>query len=128
MSGRFMARIASLSCGVLAIALLLGNTPAQRVAAEDPKVTPKDVAKNLFAPTKVWTVHLEIPAKEFDAMQPAFGGGFGQPPKKDDKKDDKKPDSEKNLFGTTFPWVEADFTAEGKTLKRVGVRYSGDIT
>jgi putative membrane-bound dehydrogenase-like protein len=128
MSGRFLARIASLSCGVLAIALLLGNTPARRAIAEDPKVTPKDVAKNLFGPTKVWSIHLEIPAKEFDAMQPALGGGFGPPPKKDDKKDDKKRDTEKNLFGTNFPWVEGDVTVDGKTLKTIGVRYSGDIT
>jgi putative membrane-bound dehydrogenase-like protein len=76
----------------------------------------------------VWSIHLEIPAKEFDAMQPAFGGGFGPPPKKEEKKDDKKRDTEKNLFGTDFPWVEADFTADGKTLKKVGVRYAGDIT
>ena len=59
-------------------------------------------------------------------MQPAFGGGFG-PPKKE-KKDDKKHDGEKNLFGTEFPWVEADATIDGRTLKKVGLRYSGDMT
>src|SRR5262249_12644250 len=34
----------------------------------------------------------------------------------------------KNLFGTDFPWVNGRFTADGKTLNQVGVRYAGDIT
>ncbi len=134
MSGRFLARLTALCCGLLAMTLLIGAAHTEpRAAADDPKPVAKDAdAKTAFGPTKVWAIHLEIPAKEFDAMQPAFGGGFGPPPKKeekkDEKKDDKKRDTEKNLFGTDFPWVEADFTADGKTLKKVGVRYAGDIT
>jgi putative membrane-bound dehydrogenase-like protein len=134
MRGRFPARVAAVGCGILSLALLLGGTrPVPRVLADDPKPVAKD-AKDAFGITKVWSVHLEIPAKEFEAMQPppaAFGPPPGAPggppqPKKEAKKDSR--DSERNLFGTAFPWAEADFTADGTTLKKVGVRYAGDIT
>ena len=36
-----------------------------------------------------------------------------------------KRDSERNLFGTEFPWAQGDFSAEGKTYKKVGLRYAG---
>jgi hypothetical protein len=131
MSGQDAARAAAGS-GALLIALALSGASPAGLPADDPK----PVAKDAFGPTKVWTVHLVISAKEFEAMQPApggFGGGpFGPPRKKDarkdEKKDDKKRDSEKNQFGTDFPWVEADATVEGKSIKKVGVRYAGDIT
>lgn len=66
-------------------------------------------------------------------MQPAaagFGGGFGAAPPRQPapRNEEKKRDSERNLFGTDFPWVAADFTAEDTTLRRVGVRYAGDVT
>lgn len=83
-----------------------------------------------FGQTNVWSIHLEIMAEEFDAMQPAVTGpGFpAAPPKPVEKKDRKHLGSEKNLFGTDFPWVEAEFSANGATLGNVGVRYAGDIT
>ena len=124
---RFLARVPVPICGFLLAALLGGAQPVRPAAAEDPKPE----AKNAFGLTKVWTIHLDLSAKEFDALAPALGGfGFpgGPPPKKEEKKDDKKRDTEKNLFGTDFPWVESDVTVEGKTLKKVGVRYSGDMS
>jgi putative membrane-bound dehydrogenase-like protein len=92
--------------------------------------------KTQFGPTNVWSIHLDIPADEFVAMQPApgggFGGGFGPPPgfppKKDRPKDAKKREVVTNLFGTGFPWVEAAVTVNGTTMQKAGVRYSGDIT
>jgi putative membrane-bound dehydrogenase-like protein len=135
MSKRFLALLTALSCALLALMLLIANDRPGLVAfADDPKPASESAdVKNAFGQTKVWAIHLEMPAPDCDAMQPAFGGGFGPPPKglppkKEEKKDDKKRDTEKNLFGTEFPWVEADFTAEGKTLKKVGIRYAGDIT
>jgi putative membrane-bound dehydrogenase-like protein len=87
--------------------------------------------KGLFAAAKVWTIHLEISDKEYSAMQPAVVG-FGPPgggPKLPAPKDPKdQRDRERNLFGTEFPWAQADFSADGKTYKKVGVRYSGEIT
>ncbi|QJX00428.1 PVC-type heme-binding CxxCH protein [Frigoriglobus tundricola] len=126
MRGRFPLRPVAQCGALLILALLIGHvSPDPRTGAAEPK---GEEAKGVFGPTKIWTIHLEIPAKEFDAMQPAFSGGFGPPPKKAEKKDGPKRASEKNLFGTDFPWVEADFTAGGRTLKKVGVRYAGDIT
>ncbi|MCI0376969.1 MAG: CotH kinase family protein, partial [Gemmataceae bacterium] len=112
-------------------AILFANAGHEApLASSQAKRTVND-EKTPFGLTKIWTVHLEISATEYDAMQSAAGGfGFpgGPPPKKQVKKNDKQRDSEKNLFGTDFPWVEGDFSADGMTLKKVGVRYAGDIT
>lgn len=120
---------------MIAVALMLGGWPlAGRLAADDTKPAAKDAGDGLspFGLTKVWTVNLELSADEFDAMQPPAGAGFGfgggQPPQAPAKKDNKQRDTEKNFFGTDFAWVEADFTANGTTLKKVGVRYAGDFT
>jgi putative membrane-bound dehydrogenase-like protein len=116
-----------IALGCALAGLLAESQPARVVSAEEPKPT-----KVEFGPTKVWVIHIDVPADEFAAMPPAPGGGFGpppaQPPKKDEKKDAKKRATEKNLFGTEFPWVEADVTVNGVTVKKAGLRYSGDIT
>ncbi len=91
--------------------------------AGNPPAASGQVGAN-FGLTKVWSMELTISAKEYEAMQPALAAGFGPPPM---KADDNRP-SEKNLFGTEFPWAEADVVCEGKELKKVGVRYAGDIT
>jgi putative membrane-bound dehydrogenase-like protein len=117
----------------LVLALVLANAriyAAQADQGQNPKT--------LFGPTKVWSIHLEIPTEEFEAMQPAvagFGAGFGAgaprrpaPRNEAPGNEAQKRESEKNLFGTDFPWVTAEFTAEGSTLPKVAVRYSGDIT
>src|SRR5262249_49181275 len=72
--------------------------------------------------------HLEISAKEYEAMQPpAVGfGPPGAPPARPAPKDRRA--SERNLFGTEFRWVQCDLSVEGRTYKKVGVRYAGDIT
>ncbi len=115
----------------LAIGCLLGMVqPESRLKAEGAKASDKAE----FGPTRVWSIHLEIPAAEFAAMQPApgggFGGGFGPPaaPPRPATKDGKPRGIERNLFGTEFPWVEASVTLDGATLNKVGIRYGGDIT
>jgi hypothetical protein len=121
MGQRFLAGVAMLVC------VLLGLWAANGPAANGKEESSKD----LFGTTRTWNVHLEIPAKEYEAMQPAPGGfGFsGGPPAPPARREGKeKRDSERNLFGTEFPWVQGDLSAEGKTWKKVGVRYAGDIT
>jgi spore coat protein CotH len=56
--------------------------------------------------------------------------GFPKPPVKDpkDAKDNKDVHKSAGAFGTEFPWVKADLTAAGKTIKGVGVRYKGNFT
>src|SRR5262245_9000941 len=68
MSGRFLARAAATSCGLLAMVLLIASIRQERLPAAD---DPKPALKEVFGPTKVWAVHLDISAKEFEAMQPA---------------------------------------------------------
>src|SRR5688500_12141879 len=120
MRGRF-ARL-PLGCAVVAAACVFAAVLSRPTPADDPKPAAE------FGTTKVWSIHLEVPANEFDAMQPAPPTFPGGPPPAPKKKDNKKRDSEKNLFGTEFPWVEADVTVDGKPIKKVGLRYSGDIT
>lgn len=106
-------------------ACVLGMLAVGIATADDPK------PKAEFGPTKVWNVHLELTAVEFAAMAPAPGGGFGfgPPPQPvPPKKDEKKRDTEKNLFGTEFPWVEGNVTIDGTTVKKAGVRYDGNMT
>lgn len=103
--------------GTLLLALLLP------FASADPVQKSTDEGDSLFGQTKVWSIHLEITAKEFEAMQPPQVGGFGPAPQVQAQRD-----SERSSFGTEFRWAEADFTAEGQTLKKVGIRYAGDIT
>src|SRR5262245_60504949 len=99
----------------LANALLLPAAPA----ADD---------KDVFGLTKLWAIHIDIPAKEYEALQPPAGFGFGFPgqPKEKAKKEKDKRDRDRNLFGTEFAWVHGDLTAIGKTYKKVGLRYDGN--
>src|SRR5262249_48306361 len=114
---RFPGQVTALAC-VVCLLFGPGTTPA-----------PAESGKDVFGMTKVWTVHLEISAKEYAAMQPPAPAGFGfpgappMPPAPRDKRD-----SERNLFGTDFPWGQGELTAEGKTYSKVGIRYAGDIT
>jgi putative membrane-bound dehydrogenase-like protein len=110
----------------LLLALLLAGVPTANVPAADEK-TP--AGQDAFGLTKVWAVHLDIPAREYDAMQPpAREFGFGGPPplKPQPKKDARE--SERNLFGTAFPWAQGAFTADGQTCPTARARYAGDMT
>lgn len=92
-------------------AVTLATVIALHTPADDP--SPETIASAEFSPTTVWSTHLEIAAREFDPMQsaaPAFPGG---PPV--NKTDDKKRVSKRNMFGTEFPWAEAEVTANGNT-------------
>lgn len=130
MSRRSLAALSAPVCGFVIVAGMLVGPQA----ASGP-----GTGKEVFGQAQIWAFHLELSAKEYDAMQPAGGGGFGFPgPKGPVQPKDKKPqqpkvqkdkrDRERNLFGTEFPWVQGDLTADGKTYKQVGVRYAGDMT
>ena len=120
---------ALVSCAFLIFSTLVSFQGAA-TAEEDP--TAKDArGKDVFGLTKVWSIHLEIPAREYEALQPAQGGfGFpGGPPKQPAAKGPKdKRETESNLFGTQFSWAQGKLSADGKTWDKIGVRYAGDIT
>jgi spore coat protein H len=94
-----------------------------------------DAATKLFNQTKVWEFHLTVPAKEYEAMQPAPGGFFGgppggrpgMPPAKPPEKTDGPPREvhKGGSFGIEFPVAHAAFAAEDKVFKDVGLRYKG---
>src|SRR5262249_4964285 len=126
MTGQVLARAIAVACGLTILAGVVVSLPSGVPAADPP--TGKDGSR-AFGLTKVWAIHIELSAKEYDAMQPPPGGfGFqgGPPPAKEVPKDRR--DSERNLFGTEFPWAQADLTVDGNALKKVGVRYAADIT
>jgi spore coat protein H len=121
-------------------ALFLGWTvmaPGLAVA-DGPKAKAAGPGSDVFEPTKVWAFHLDVSAKDYEAMQPAgggfFGGGPGGPggpgfpgrPGGPPKAADPPADVHKGgSFGIEFPIVHAAFTAEGKTYKDIGLRYKG---
>lgn len=83
-----------------------------------------------YGSTNIWKIHLEITGKEYDAMQPR-GEGFGGPgiPASPRANRPREPrEFETNLFGTQFPWAEAQITLNGSALGKARVRYAGDIT
>lgn len=91
---------------------------------------------DVFGPDKVWSIHIRLGDKEYQAMQPTGGGMFGfpafgkkDPPKKEEKKDGEKPDIHKNKgFGIEFPFVKGDIEFEKTLVKDVGIRYRGNST
>src|SRR6266480_6708195 len=97
MSRRYLSGAALACAASVLFGLRLTTCPADGKEAS---------AKDVFGTTKVWAFHLEIPAKEYEAMQPPAGGfGLrGAPPMPPPPKD--KRDSERNLFGTEFPWAQ----------------------
>jgi putative membrane-bound dehydrogenase-like protein len=122
MCRRSLDGAAALARGAILISCALVGLTATTSRAAD--------SNAVFGTTRLWTINLEIPAAEYAAMQPAAGGfGFGGPPAAPAPRDQKnKRDSERNLFGTSFPWAQCDLSAGGKTYKKVGIRYAGEIT
>ena len=112
---------------VCAVMLLDGREAKSLLAAPDAEA--QAPTGDLFGLNKVLGVHLEIPADEYQAMQPpAPAGGFGGPPQAPRPKKAGARASERNLFGIEFPWVRGSLTAEGHTCKDVGFRYAGNAS
>src|SRR5262249_12044009 len=94
----------------------------------------------VFGLTKVHQFHLEISAKDFEAMQPArgkspfgFGGpggkpGGGKPEKPAEKPNNKTAETHRSAFGMEFPWVHGKLIAQGKTYEDSGIRYKGNAS
>jgi putative membrane-bound dehydrogenase-like protein len=86
-------------------------------------------AGDLFGLTHVVGLNIEIPAEEYQAMQPPMpAGGFGGPPQAPRPKKAGARASERNLFGIEFPWARGSMTAQGQTYKGVGIRYAGNAS
>ena len=91
------------------------------------------VAAGLFGLDKVWQVQIELPAAEFEKMQPAGGprGGFGFPggPQQPAKPADPNADVHKGSgFGVAFPYGKGSVSVGGETFNNVGLRYKGNAS
>jgi putative membrane-bound dehydrogenase-like protein len=103
--------------------LRLSAAPDDRDAKGSP------AGPGLFGLTTVVPLDIEIPADEYRAMQPpAPAGAPGGPPPAPRPKKPGERESERNLFGVEFPWASGTLTAEGKTLRGVGLRYAGNAS
>src|SRR5262249_4454443 len=101
--------VTAVTSGVMILACLLVGLKAVTAPAADGREPAGTEApgEGVFGQTRVWAVHLGIPAKEYEAMQPpgggfGFPGGPGGPPQPREK---RERDSERNLFGVEFPWA-----------------------
>ena len=136
MNRRSLTGATTLMRTILIVVFILALSVVKRLPGaedEEPPVEKTPPAKDAFGPTKVWDFHIEIPADEYQALQPppptGFPGGAadGTPSKAAQKRRAAR-DSERNFFGIEFPWVRGKFSAEGKTYNAVRFRYAGNAS
>src|SRR5438309_2268042 len=82
----------------------------------------------VFGLSKVYDIHLQLTAREWERMQTVTGGLTLFAPKRPVAKDGEEPFEwhKSPGFGIEFPWAHADVTIDGKLLKNVGLRYKGN--
>jgi spore coat protein H len=126
--------------GCVIVAGAFGAAAAVKSQAAKPgakSAKPESVAADVFGLDKVWQFHLEIPAKDYETMQPAAGmrgpgggPGFpGGPQQPAAKPADPNADVHKGSgFGVEFSFAHATFTADGKKFANAGVRYKGNAS
>src|SRR5688572_7001448 len=116
-----------------ALALL---APGFSVAQDRPKKKSAPGA-DVFGLTKVWDVHITVPAEEYEIMQPpqvgfsggrpggpGFPGGPKSPPPK--KSATRAVEVHKGgSFAIEFPWAQGEVAIGGRTYGTVGLRYKG---
>ena len=126
MRRRALAAATALICSAI---LLAGTMLPLSGAPDDGDAKGKAADPGLFGLTRVVPLHIEIPADEYQAMQPPAPAGVpgGPPPAPRPKKPGERA-SERNLFGVEFPWARGAVTAEGKTFQGVGLRYAGNAS
>ena len=115
-----LARATEISYPVFAMILVIGMAgPVQHSAADDPKPVPQETA-DPFGLTKVWSLHLEIPAKEFDAMQPALPA-FGAPRRRHHCRSGTRTrvaKASETCSAPSFPGSQANSRRRARRLKR----------
>jgi hypothetical protein len=109
----------------LFVSILAATALLAATRAADQKPTP-DASAKAFGLDKVWSMHLTIPAKDWQKMQPTKGfGNFGWPAKPAEPDKDRKT---RGSFGLDFVYVKGTLEIDGKTYKDVGVRFKGGGT
>src|SRR5262249_55291445 len=105
-----------LAAGALLLACLVAGTAVHSPAAAPPP-------ESAFGAARLLSIHLDVTAEEYEAIQPAAGFGFGPP---QPKKDNDKRQRDKTLWGVEFPWVEGKLSVAGKKFDKVSLRYDGN--
>ena len=99
-------RALAVTTALICSTIVIPNTVLpQSGALDDRNAGGKAVDAGLFGLTRVVPLHIEIPADEYQAMQPPVPAGVpgGPPPAAQPKKPGGRA-SERNLFGLEFPW------------------------
>lgn len=107
----------------LVMALAAGSLSADDLGqASKPASTP-------FVPTRIWAVHITVPAREWEAMQPANRGIFSLfSPATPKAADGSARKVKHNNFGADLAWAKGDVVIDAATFSGVGVRYKGNGT
>src|SRR4051812_33932459 len=93
---------------------------------------PESVAADVFGLDKVWHVHLDIPAKDYETMQPVIamrgrGGLAPQPPAAENRP--ANADVHRGSgFGNEYPIVHGRVIIDGETHANAGLRYKGNAS
>jgi spore coat protein H len=89
---------------------------------------------DVFGLNRVQPIHLELSAKEWQAMQTTegspFAGFFGGPPRPRPS-GQKQPAEDRDIHrtgGTEFPWAHANLMVGAETYTNIGLRYKGNFT
>src|SRR5262249_60830168 len=99
----------------------------RRGPAAPAKKAKKARAAALFGLDKVHDVHLTIPAKAWDEMQPKNPPRFGfGPPGGGPGGGGAADGPRRGGFGYDFRYVKAEVVIDGKAVKGVGVRFKGN--
>jgi putative membrane-bound dehydrogenase-like protein len=126
MRRRILAAATALICSAT---LLIGTVVPLSAALDDEDARRKPAGSGLFGLTRVVPVQIEIPADEYQAMQPPAPTGVpGGPPPAPRPKQPGERESERNLFGVEFPWARGAITIQGQTVRGVGLRYAGNAS
>jgi putative membrane-bound dehydrogenase-like protein len=123
-------RALAVAAALTGLTILLASPSGLRATTVDAgDAKGKTDRADLFGLTKVVNLHIEIPADEYQAMQPPAPAGMpgGPPPAQRPQRPGER-ESERNLFGIEFPWAHGTVNVEGKTYKGVGLRYAGNAT
>ena len=112
--------------GVLAVVGFSAISATGSHAAKPPKG--ERVAAGLFGIDKVWQIQIELPAAEYDKMQPAGGPG-GPGGRQQDKPADPNADVHRGSgFGVGFPYGKGTVSIGNESFRNVGLRYKGNAS
>ena len=115
MRRRVLAMATALICSAI---FLAGPAVLVSGSADDGDAKGKAAGADLFGLTRVVSLHIEISADEYQAMQPPPPAGLpGAPPPAPRPKRPGERESERNLFGVEFPWARGAVTTRARLTR-----------